>query len=380
MSAIREKLYYFWKKLAEKQTRKAVADVHFKEDIHRYHTCTDRKPAAQIKREMKALHKYWNCYPFQYYRFDLFRNDCTLTFEEMKKYVPHYFMFNLFYPLSFKDYGVLCEDKLMSYAMLKAYQVPQPTILFCYDGGQFYDGSNNSITNAEANAIINASSAAKLFIKPRFGVGGKGIIVFAKKEGRFMSEENTELDHAFFINSLKKDAYVVQEGLIQHDEINQIYPHSVNTVRVFTECINGEARVLYSLLRMGSGGQQVDNASSGGLYTKIDSNTGILGDFAFTTSRDVFMQHPDTHFIFKGAVIEQWQEAKKFALEAAEKFREIKYLGWDVAFTQNGLSIIEMNHHPGLGIVQDWYGGIRDDLKIIPKDWWYKSNYTIKAL
>jgi hypothetical protein len=380
MSAVRQRLYYIWKKLSEKHSRKKFETDNNKEDIDRFHACKDRKPEAQVKREMRALQKYWNCYPFQYYRFDFYRADCTLSLEEMKTYVPHFFIMSLFFPLSYKEYGVLCEDKLLTYATLKAYDVSQPPFLFCFDNTNFYNNTNTLIAPAEVDAIIASSTAAKLFVKPRFGLGGRGIVVFNKDGHQYRNEENNLLDHSFFLNELKGEKYIVQAGLVQHEAMNRLYPHSVNTFRIVTECIGGEARVLYALVRMGSGGQQIDNASSGGLYIKIDPETGVLGDYAFAFNRITFRTHPDTGFVFKGAAIEKWDEAKSFALAVAGKFREIKYMGWDVAFSTDGPAIIELNNAPGIGIVQDCYGGIRDDLKLNPKDWWYKSNYTIKNL
>ncbi len=380
MPTPKERLYYFWKKMAEVQTRKSVASVHFKDDIKRFKEATDRKPDSRIKKEMKVLKNYWDCFPFQYYRFDLYKKDCTLSIEEMKKYVPHYFMFNLFYPLSFKDYGIVCEDKLLSHALLKAYGINQPKTLLCFDNNTFFDAENTPVPAEEAIYILNKSTAAKLFIKPRFGVGGKGIFIYKKQGTGYISETGKPLDSDFFFTELKDGFYIVQEGLVQHQEINEIYPHSVNTFRIVTECINGEAKVLYSIVRMGSGGQQVDNASSGGMYIKIDAETGVFDHQAYTTSHAKFTAHPDTAFQFANAQLKSWPVAKAFALEAAVKLRDIKYLGWDVALSTEGPSIIEFNHHPGVGIVQDCYGGIRDDLKITPKDWWYKKNYTIKNL
>src|SRR5438270_12644924 len=106
MSAVRKRLYFFWKKLSERQSRKKFETENNRDDIARFNACTSKKPAAQIKREMKALHRYWGCYPYQYYRFDFFRHDCKLTLEDMKTYVPHFFMISLFSPLSYKSYGV----------------------------------------------------------------------------------------------------------------------------------------------------------------------------------------------------------------------------------------------------------------------------------
>jgi hypothetical protein len=264
--------------------------------------------------------------------------------------------------------------------MLKAYDIPQPGILFFFDNNKFYDSTNTPISDETVNEKLRTADASRLFVKPRFGIGGKGIYVFTKTGNGYAGENNTVLDAAFLERELKDTAYIIQEGLVQDETINTIYPHSVNTFRVVTECIDGKVRILYAILRMGSGGQQVDNASSGGLYTKVDSTTGTLADFTYTTNQSIFHSHPDTGFVFKNARIEKWQQVKALALEVALKFREIKYLGWDIAITPQGPVVIELNHRPGVGIIQDWYGGIRDDLKINPKDWWYKSKYTLKNI
>jgi hypothetical protein len=389
MSAVRKQLYYIWKKLSERSSRKKFRTVYFKNDLERFQGCKMVKPAAQMKREMKTLHRYWGCYPFQYYRFDFYKQDCPLTVEEMKTYVPLFFLHHLYFPLSYKEYGVVCEDKLLTYAMLKAYEVPQPKLLFCFDHNTFFDGANNPVTTAEADAVINAASAKTLFVKPRFGSEGKGIAIFNKKDGVFRNDQNTVLDHTFF----EKDAgdrkipgrdasgfYIVQEGLTQHDELSRIYPQAVNTYRIITEYINGDARVLYCVVRLGSGGRQIDNASAGGIFVRINLDTGALYDSAQAFDQSTCTKHPDTGFIFKDAVMQTWTETKAFTLAAARKFREIRYIGWDIAVTKDGPAVIEFNNKPDMAGVQDSYGGIRDHWKINPKDWWYLSNYTLKNL
>ena len=378
MSAIKKRLYYLWKKLAERQSRKNIAESYFKEYIQRYHTCTNRKPAAQIKREMKALHKYWNCFPFQYYRFDLFRKDCTLTLEEMKKYVPHFFLYHLFYPLSAKDYSILCQDKLLSYAALKAYEVRQPQLLLCFDNNKFYNAHNAPLSTEELNEFINASTAGKLFIKPRFGIGGKGILIFTKRENGYIDEQNNILGHSFFTDNLKNDFYIVQEGLVQHEEINRIYPGSVNTFRIVTECTDGVATILFAVLRMGSGGRQIDNSSAGGIFVKIDLDTGMLDEHAHAFNLSRYTAHPDTGFVFKGVTLQTWPDVQTFTIKVAQKFPEIKYIGWDIAAGQEGASVIEFNNKPDIAGLEECYGGARDQLNIKPDEWWLQSNYTIK--
>jgi glutathione synthase/RimK-type ligase-like ATP-grasp enzyme len=78
--------------------------------------------------------------------------------------------------------------------------------------------------------------------------------------------------------------------------------------------------------------------------------------------------------------MEKWEEAKTLSLTIAKKFRKIRYLGLDIACTTEGPTIIELNNRPDMEMIQDFYGGIRDDLKIKPKNWWYKSSFTINSI
>jgi hypothetical protein len=390
MSALRKRLYYIWKKLSEIKSRKKFRTVYYKNDIERFEKCTNKKPPARIKQEMKALQTYWGCYPFQYYRFDFYRADCPHTVADMRSYMPFFFFQSLYFPLSYKEYGVLCEDKLISQALLKAYGVPQPKMLFCFDHDTFYDSENNPISAAEADALIQASGANKLFVKPRFGIGGKGIAIFNKSDNnQFYDEQHKPLDHHFFQlqtshapanGQEKSNYYVVQEGLVQHEELHRIYPHAVNTFRIITECNGNEPRILYCVVRMGTGGRQIDNASAGGIFVRINLETGVLYEKAQAFDQSTCTRHPDSGYVFNGVKMEIWSEVKSFTLSVARKFREIKHIGWDIAFTPEGPSVIEFNNKPDMAGIQDSYGGILQDFNVNPKDWWYQSNYTLKSL
>src|SRR4051812_793716 len=104
MRALRKLVYFIWKKLSEKSSRSKLKLVFFKHDLERFRNCTNVKPPALMKREMKVLQQYWGCFPFQYYRFDFYKRSCLLSTEEMKKYVPLYFLHHLYFPHSYKEY------------------------------------------------------------------------------------------------------------------------------------------------------------------------------------------------------------------------------------------------------------------------------------
>lgn len=378
MRTLKEQFYFTWKKIAERQSRNHFSK-HYQAEIEKYKVDTNKKPLAQMQRERNILQKYWGCYPFQYIRYDMYRKDCPLNIDEMKAYIPNYFAYYLFFPKFFKSYGILTEDKSLTNSFFKAYNVRQPELLFKYAHNLFLDGENNVLCAAKVDLLININKAEKIFVKPTFGLGGRGIMVFNRNDGQFINKENEILNADFIIKNLKDEHFIIQNGLIQHEEINKIYPRSINTFRIMTKVEKGKGEIIYSMLRMGQKGNQIDNASQQGLACMIDKDTGLFAQYGFTGLRDKIDCHPDTGFVFNGYQFPHWEEVKTFIIGVAEKFYEIKYLGWDVAYTVDGPAIIEINAGAGLEFLQDCHGGVAGGFEVgDPKKWWFSRKYFIK--
>lgn len=378
--SIRSRLYWLWKYLSEKKLRDHYRK-HYKTEIEYFDNYPDKKPSAVMKREMKALKKYWGCYPFQYIRYGLYKKSCNKSLDEMKDYVPNYFAYYLFFPKFFKDYGIITEDKELTYRLLESYQVNQPVLLLQYKNGEFYGRNKEFINDAQIEEIINASKAEKLFLKPTQGLGGKGIVVFNKKD-KYLDKAGQSISAEYIRNAIGKDEdYILQEGLKQHDELNSIYPNSVNTFRVMTNLENGKTKILFAMLRMGQGGNQLDNASQQGLVCKINPKTGAFDDLGYTGLGKTLEQHPDTKFIFKDYAFPHWQKVRDFVINTAQKVDSIKFIGWDIAYTADGPAVIEMNAGAGLEFLQDCHGGVRKAYGIEnPRKYWYSSKFAIKDL
>ena len=313
MKSIKEYLYYFIKVNSEKSHRDYYRNYYTKY-LDMYMSCEEKKSANTIKNEMRILKKYWNVYPFQYFRYNLYKKDCTLSIEEMKDYIPDFFAYYLLFPKSFKDRNILCEDKKLMHIVNVGLKISQPNTLFFTENNTILSTSLDFINTTKCYNLIQKSNANKIFVKPTFGVGGKGIKVFNKNNNIFLdSSSNTPLDENY-ISEIAKNNYIVQEGVNQHMDINKIYPYAINTFRIITEYNQGkEPKIIFSLLRMGCGGMQIDNASSGGIYIKINSESGLLGDEAIADDRKTYIKHPDTLFLFSNYKIPFWNEIIKFA-------------------------------------------------------------------
>ncbi|WP_158868834.1 sugar-transfer associated ATP-grasp domain-containing protein [Maribellus comscasis] len=297
----------------------------------------------------------------------------------MKDYIPNFFAYYLFFPKFFTEYLMVSEDKELTYQVLKSMDIRQPNLLFQYKNGRFYSHNKSILSDDEVNDLIKKTKAEKLFMKPTMGLGGKGIMVFNKNK-IFTDEEGNQLSAEFIKKTLgKKDNYLVQEGLIQHEEINKIYPKSINTIRAYTEVKNGEAKFLFALLRMGHGGKQIDNASQKGYVCRINPEKGELASYATSRLFEKTDHHPDTNFKFDGYKIPFWDEIKDFVLVAAQKNESIGYVGWDIAYTKDGPSVIEINAAPGLHSLQENFGGVREAFGIKnPKSYWYSTKFIMQ--
>ena len=190
------------------------------------------------------------------------------------------------------------------------------------------------------------SGVEKILYKPSSnGNTGSGIRVFDMAAG---------LDVVYgYLHHLPRG--IVEEFIVQHAVMDRMYPGAVNTVRIVT--VGGEAQgkqlapeICYTALRIGSGGATVDNFSMGGLVAAADVETGVVMTDAVDSAGNRFSEHPDTGEPIRGFEIPCFLEAKEMVLEAAKGLNG--HIGWDVAISNNGPVLIEINTGPGNRILQ----------------------------
>lgn len=198
--------------------------------------------------------------------------------------------------------------------------------------------------------IINKD---KIIVKPCEGEGGKGISI--------ISLENQNIKKLY--NDLKNNkTTLIEEVIIQHDDLNKLYDKSVNSLRMFT-FNNGNAYFLQAILKIGNGGV-VDNFSSGGMYTFVDNN-GIVITKAIDKNDDIHKIHPISKCEIVGFKVPFFEEAVELVKKASFKVKEVGYIGWDVAITNEGPLIIEGNCYPGVFQIKPSLS--KDKTGILPK-------------
>lgn len=173
-----------------------------------------------------------------------------------------------------------------------------------------------------------------VIVKPVGLSCGKGVEKINTKE-----EDVTKLYKRLMDNT----QILVEEVAEQHELLNELYPLSVNTLRVVT--LNKEVVTAY--LRMGNDGNVVDNFNHGGMVTAINVDTGKIEYPAIDKETNVYEIHPYTNKKIVGVKIPMWDEVKKLCQDACDEVPEVGYVAWDVCLGSKKPCLIEGNDFPG---------------------------------
>lgn len=334
--------------------------------LTRFRECRERKPEAQIREELAASRRHWRCEPWFYYRYDLYRRERTLSRDELLRYIPEYFLFNLYFPrFNASPLAGVLDSKTASALFFRSLGIRcAQQVLFSRDG-QLFDGSMNPLAPAQALARLSEARGRRIFFKPDDGRGGAGVrVAQVTEQGALLDEESRPFAAEELLKLLTGQNLIVELGLLQRDDLSAMYPNAVNTIRIASETHRGRSRIVFAALRLGSGGRLVDNVCQNGLALCVDVETGELQARASNQWDQPFLAHPDTGYVFQGQHIRDWPQVIQFVLDAAARSPFFRHVGWDIALTEDGPVAIEANLGYEIDLPQQLLGGMSELLGI----------------
>ncbi len=200
--------------------------------------------------------------------------------------------------------------------------------------------------------VFKTTGSKSLFMRPFALNGGRGCFRLDRDD----LEQKIDIEYGHMIEG----GYTHTEIVTQHDLINAIHAKSINTIRILTFRDDGKIHALPVFLRVGIGESVVDNAASGGIFIGINQETGTLKPLAYRSMKfggERILRHPDSGFRFEGFQIPFFREACEMAVTATNHIPDV-FIGWDIAITPEGPTIIEGNDRPDMFGSDVAYGGI----------------------
>lgn len=256
------------------------------------------------------------------------------------------------------EYASILRNKLNFALFCERNGIRSPRLIAYNFGRSFFFGKNiREITNSSHlidfyTEVFNSTDATAIFFRPLALNQGQGCLKLDR-------EKFSQQLISHYENLVSGD-YIHTEIVKQHTQINDIYAKSINTLRIVTTMDNGEVTIISSYLRLGAGGSFIDNVSSGGFFVGIDQEHGTLKQKGYRDMKfggNELREHPDTGFKFENFRIPYFDEACAL-VEKATKYIPNGFIGWDVAITPTGPTIIEGNEDAGLFSSDVAYGGL----------------------
>ena len=265
----------------------------------------------------------------------------------------------LIYAAEFENYmhdsnaycKVLADKNLLPY-FAQAAGIKISRTLLSRVNGMFRNGQNEPVSKKDFESLFG--TIAEAFIKPSVGSNsGLGCCVVNMQNGTDIISGQTAAE---IINDLGPD-FIVQERLHSHPAVAALYPHSVNTFRIVTYRWKEEILHARVLMKIGRGGQNVENAHAGGIFVAVEDD-GTLHSTAFTEFNQQFTQHPDTHIVFEGYKIPHVPELIAAAKKMHALIPQIGIYHWDFVLDEQGIpTIMEANTGTGgIGSIQMAHG------------------------
>lgn len=143
--------------------------------------------------------------------------------------------------------------------------------------------------------------------------------------------------------------------------MSELNPNAINTLRIVTVRTGDDVYVFASEIRVGTQSSgHVDNLAAGGICVGVDEH-GKLNEFGLCKYGQYkrIDKHPDTMIRFGNFVVPQYESAISLVCKAHKWFYGVKTIGWDVAITENGPTIIEGNDNWEISGLQAANGGLR---------------------
>lgn len=332
-----------WVRRKKRQFVRRVSALYFfcMQNLWPWFVYPDKKRLNIQIREIRYVWKKFGIFPREYFVYRHYRNGV-----DGKKLIPRNMLWLTRYEINDPDRELL-QDKAAFRIVADAAGVKTVKELFSvHDSGEIITSSSKVISSDAAINLINEIEG-RVFIKPLDG---------AKGASAYHCDKNT--DFSFLFDG--KNRWIVQPIIQQHQVLRDLYPNSINTLRIDTFTEDGNVKICTGFLRTGQGGSVVDNASQGGLTAPVDVNTGIVvGDgsqkVGFDPKQRKYPMHPDTRVAFRGLQLPNMNAVRENLIRVASAMPQYASVGWDIAFTTDGPIVLEGNYYWEMEIPQGYW-------------------------
>ncbi|MGZ8250315.1 sugar-transfer associated ATP-grasp domain-containing protein [Methylomagnum sp.] len=255
------------------------------------------------------------------------------------------------------------NNKLLCCAILNGLNIPAPKNLAIYS---VFDIGKNEILLRDPDSLRNFLSREDIypiFVKPVQGTYGRdayAVLSYDPSTERLVLKNGGYLEIKKLIEKARFLPYgglLFQPLLKPHPILKQTCGNRLSTVRLILIRQEEKYEVFMAFLKIPVGNNMTDNFSHGATGNMLGWVDIINGRIVrvipkLGINRIECEIHPDTQQKIIGLALPDWEKAKNYCLKAAGVLNGLWLQHWDIAFTDEGPIILEVNTEADLGVPQ----------------------------
>lgn len=254
-----------------------------------------------------------------------------------------------------KGWTSAAEDKVLAATLLKAGGVPVPDTVAVFDkSSRIYPGLNKIASVEALRDLLQTYSSEPLFCKIVDGMVSFGAFRIESSDAtEIVCSGHPPMSHEHFLSEfVGSNAYVVQRELRNHTRIEK-YAGALGTVRMVNMVTDNGVNCPIAVIKLPQGNNIADAFwRPGNLACEIDVETGCIRTVTRRGTEMEFLDdHPDTPDLM-GLELPFWSELRDINERAARIFAPIRYQSTDIAITESGPVIVELNYGGGFDLPQ----------------------------
>jgi hypothetical protein len=327
-----------------------------------------RPNVISILREILALWRSGGrLSPNEYFYYRLW--DPSIPLEEKQRFVGKRAQYAMHLACNSQYWYCAAADKILFHTIMSGAAMPIPHLIAISAENRTVSGIPNLTNAADLAILLRQPELYPLFMKE---VGGKySLSVVSADCYEPVNDEVVLLRGArqspesLAASMIGPRGYIVQRRLRPDPGLAAAFGPRLWSVRVFV--LQGKAgpRIHRAAAKIATGSNPADNYwRRGNMLGAIDLASGQILRTVCGSGADLRVNsaHPDTGRPIVGTQIPEWSRLKDIVLSAAPIFAGIHTQSWDVALTEHGPILLEINFGGDLNLAQLATGkGMLDD-------------------
>ncbi len=294
--------------------------------------------------------------------------DRPLSLEEKTRYVGKKALHGMHLACNDHAWYGVTQDKLLFHAAATGAGLPVPELLAVVHSSREAVGKPALATAAATAGLLSDPALYPFFAKPIAGIYSLGAISADRLDARatvYLADgsDSSTADLAADLTA-DKGGMLIQRRLSPAAGIARDFGNRLWSIRLLVLLAEDGPKITRAVAKIPAPGNVADNFwRSGNMIAALNLETGTIERVVRGTGMemDVDFDHPETGKRMVGAVLPDWPALLDVVRRAARTFPGVRTQSWDVALTDGGPVLLEVNWGGDLNLAQLAYGcGVLD--------------------